>query len=290
MDDQDRTEIVHDGRVTRRRMLLGTAGAIGAAALLAACGDDDDSGGAATPTTSGGGTATTTGGGSETTAAGGSATTSGGGGGGETDLAKLLGIEEASAGKGQTIELGAVLALTGTGSFYGKTMSRGLDLAAKHIQELGGPTFKYTYLDHKSGDAPAGVQAMAELVSKKIQAKFASYVDDLGAMLGATAENKMFTLDGGGGTSIFGQGQPYFWGTRAITPERPDARAVQVAARAVPGFQDHRVRGLGHRRAEQQHDQGRHPQARSRTAGTSSTTSTSSSRWVARTSPRCCRR
>jgi len=33
---------------------------------------------------------------------------------------------------------------------------------------------------------------MAELVSKKVQAKFASYVDDLGAMLSATAENKMF--------------------------------------------------------------------------------------------------
>ena len=40
-------------------------------------------------------------------------------------------------------------------------------------------------------------------------------------MLSSTAENKMFTLDGGGGTSIFGQGQPYFWGTRAITPNDP---------------------------------------------------------------------
>ena len=62
---------------------------------------------------------------------------------------------------------------------------------------------------------------MSELVAKGVQAKFASYVDDLGAMLSATAENKMFTLDGGGGTSTFGQGQPYFWGTRAITPNDP---------------------------------------------------------------------
>jgi ABC-type branched-subunit amino acid transport system substrate-binding protein len=37
-------------------------------------------------------------------------------------------------------------------------------------------------------------------------------------MLEDTAKNKIFTLDGGGGTSIFGQGIPYFWGTRAITP------------------------------------------------------------------------
>ncbi len=224
MDDRDVTEIVHEGRVTRRRMLFGTAGAIGAVAFLAACGDDDDSGSSATTaggaaTTVAGSTATTAGG-TETTA-GGSETTSGGSSGGGGDLTSLLKVDEASAGKGQTIELGAVLALTGTGSFYGKTMSRGLDLAAKHIEELGGPTFKYTYLDHKSGDAPAGVQAMAEIVSKKIQAKFASYADDLGAMLSSTAENKVFTLDGGGGTSNFAQGKPYFWGTRAITPNDP---------------------------------------------------------------------
>ena len=51
-----------------------------------------------------------------------------------------------------------MLALTGSGSFYGKTMSRGLDLAAKHIEAAGGPTFNYTYIDHKSGDAAAGVR------------------------------------------------------------------------------------------------------------------------------------
>ena len=114
-----------------------------------------------------------------------------------------------------------MLALTGTGSFYGKTMSRGLDLAAKHIAELGGPTFKYTYLDHKSGDPAAGVQAMAELVSKGIQAKFASYGDDITAMLSSTIENKVFTFDGGGGTGITAQNKPFFWGTRAITPNDP---------------------------------------------------------------------
>jgi branched-chain amino acid transport system substrate-binding protein len=204
--DKHLTEIVHEGRVTRRRLLFGTAGAIGAAALLAACGGDDDDDAGSGDTTADGTTAGSAG---------------GGGAVAEPDWATMLGIEEASAGAGKTIELGAVLALTGTGSFYGKTMSRGLDLAKKHIAAAGGPTFNYTYLDHKSGDAPAGVQAMSELVAKGIQAKFASYADDLGAMLSATAENKVFTLDGGGGTSIFAQGQDFFWGTRAITPNDP---------------------------------------------------------------------
>ena len=34
----------------------------------------------------------------------------------------------------------------------------------------------------------------------------------------ARKQFKIFTLDGGGGTSSFGQGLDYFWGTRAITP------------------------------------------------------------------------
>ena len=152
-----------------------------------------------------------------------------------------------------------MLALTGTGSFYGKTMSRGLDLGAKHIAELGGPTFKYTYLDHKSGDAAAGVQAMAELVAKGIQAKFASYGDDIGAMLSSTTENKVFTLDGGGGTGIFAQGKPYFWGTRAITPNDPMPGAVQVDQGDLPGRQDGRRDRVGPRRRQQRDHQERHP-------------------------------
>ena len=210
MTDKQEYEIVHERRVTRRTLLIGATGAIGAAAFLAACGSDE---GEADPAT-----AATTG---ETTAPAAGGTTAPAAGGADMGLIKMLGIDSASAGAGMTIELGAVLALTGSGSFYGKTMSRGLDLAAKHIEAAGGPKFSYIYIDHKSGDAAAGQAAMTELGSKGVQAKFASYIDDLGAMLAGTAQYKMFTLDGGGGTSIFGQAQPFFWGTRAITPNDP---------------------------------------------------------------------
>jgi len=40
-------------------------------------------------------------------------------------------------------------------------------------------------------------------------------------MTDGTTQYKIFTLDGGGGTSIFNQGKPFFWGTRAITPNDP---------------------------------------------------------------------
>ncbi len=216
------------GRVTRRSMLLGAVGVMGTAAFLAACGDDDEEGGDTGDT--GGTTASGDTGG--TTA--GTAAEGGGGGDIGAELATMLGIEEATSGKGQTVDLGAVLALTGSGSFYGKTMSRGLDLAAKHIEAAGGPKFNYIYIDHKSGDAAAGEAAMTELSSKGVGAKFASYVDDLGAMLAGTAQYKMFTLDGGGGTSIFGQGQPYFWGTRAITPNDPMPGLFQYLKETLP--------------------------------------------------------
>ncbi len=145
------------------------------------------------------------------------------------------------------MDVGAVLALTGTGSFYGKTMSRGLDLAAKHIEAAGGPKLNIIYLDHKSGDAAAGKAAITELGSKNVPAKFASYADDLGAMTDGTTQYKIFTFDGGGGTGLFNQGKPYFWGTRAITPERRAAGAVQVHEGHHPGRQDRRPHGLGHR-------------------------------------------
>jgi branched-chain amino acid transport system substrate-binding protein len=138
-----------------------------------------------------------------------------------TQLASMLKIDAATSGKGMPFKMGSVLALTGSGSFYGKTMSRGIDLALEHIKAAGGPDIQVKYYDHKSGDAAAGQQAITELGSAGYPAKLASYVDDLGAMLAGTAQYKMFTLDGGGGTSIFGQAQPFFWGTG---PSRPTTR------------------------------------------------------------------
>lgn len=151
-----------------------------------------------------------------------------------TQLAKMLKIDPKYAAKGMDFSVGAVLALSGTGSFYGKTMSRGTDLAVQHIKAAGGPNFKVIYKDHKSGDAAAGQTAVTELGAAGVPAKLASYVDDLGAMFQGTEQYKMFTLDGGGGTSIFGQGKPYLWGTRAITPNDPMPGLFQYLHKAVP--------------------------------------------------------
>lgn len=191
------------GRMTRRQ-LFRTAGVGGAALaagpLLAACGSND-SGGNATSSSSSSGA---------------------GAGTGSSDVQKILDyigpIDPASSGKGMKYDMGLVLAFTGPGAFFGRTMSAGAKLAVAHIEALGGPSFNLIPKDHKSGDPQAGVQAVKELGFDKVPAALASYNDDLGAMLPGTEQYKMFTFDGGGGTSTYAQGKPYFWGTRAITP------------------------------------------------------------------------
>jgi branched-chain amino acid transport system substrate-binding protein len=212
------------GRHHRFRLLSLVLAILLAASALAACGDDDDDSGASSGDDTTATTAATddTSGGAATTAA---TEETGGGeasGGGGDDLLAAIGFDAADeACGGQSIPVGSVLALTGPGSFYGTTMSRGIDLAVDQIAAAGGPQFEVKYYDHKSGDAAAGQQAITELGEGGYQAKLASYVDDLGAMLAGTAQYEMFTFDGGGGTSIFGQAQPFFWGTRAITPNDP---------------------------------------------------------------------
>lgn len=194
-------------RTRKPRLVAAVAITAVAGLLVGACSDDDESSETSAPATTEGGSdssAPASTDGTDTTAAPG------------TNLSTILGWDNSLSGV--QCKFGAVLALTGSGSFYGATMSRGIDLAIELIKEAGGPQFEVKYWDHQSGLPEPGVKAMKEMVAEGISVKLASYVDDLGAMLGDTSTSKVFTLDGGGGTSIFGQGVPYFWGTRAITP------------------------------------------------------------------------
>src|SRR5690349_2062151 len=173
-----------DGRMTRRKLLgaLGGAGvaAVAAPAFLAACGSSSKkttstTAASSSPTTAS--SATT----AASSAASGGATTAGStagstaaSGDGGTTLASILQIDPTIAGKGKDWQMGAVLAQTGAGAFYGKTMSRGIDLAVKHIVAAGGPNIKVLYYDHKSGDAAAGKAAITDLGTKHVPAKLAS--------------------------------------------------------------------------------------------------------------------
>lgn len=209
--------------VSRRQVLrlLGAGGAaVAVAPLLAACGSSG------TPKSSSSGAPSSS---------GPAGSTGGPGAGSVQDIAKYIGpIDAAHAAKGVSYTFGAVLALSGPGSFYGQVMSKGINLAVKHIAALGGPNFHVVYKDHKSGDPTAGATVVSELGLAKTPVMLASYVDDLGAMFAGSAQYEILSLDGGGGTGLFGNAKPFFWGTRADTPTDPFPGVVEYITKKMP--------------------------------------------------------
>lgn len=153
-------------------------------------------------------------------------------------LATVLGIDPAADnGAGKTFPLGAVLALSGGGAAYGTSMKNAIDLAVEQIAAAGGPTIEVSYKDLKSGDPAAGQVAITELGEAGIPAKITDYVDNLGSMLAGTEQYEVFTFDAGGGTSVFAQGLPFFWGTRAVTPTDVLPGILEYAKRADPDIE-----------------------------------------------------
>lgn len=149
-------------------------------------------------------------------------------------LKELLGVESGTEAGDVDFTLGAVLALSGPGAFYGKAMTKGIELAAAQIKSAGGPSISIEYLDNKSGSAQAGANSTRQLGSKRISACLSSYVGSLGSMLPGVEQYKILTLDGGGGTSNFAQGKDYFWGMKAVEPDDYFPGVVQYWQQAFP--------------------------------------------------------
>jgi len=144
---------------------------------------------------------------------------SGTGGATGDQIKKVLNLDGTNLGTGMHFKLGIVLALTGPGSYYGRIQGNGAKLGVAQIKAAGGPDIELIFKDHKSADAQAGARAARELGIAGVSAVLTSYVGDIGAMFPGLAQYKMLGLDGGGGTSDFGQSKPYFWGMRAIEPD-----------------------------------------------------------------------
>lgn len=135
-----------------------------------------------------------------------------------SEIEKLLGpFDKATSGKGMTIPVGAVLAFTGSGSYYGTVMSQGINLAVKHIKAMGGPDFKLIYRDNQSGLPQPGISAAREFGTSGVKIMLSSYGADFDAMLPEIAQYKIFALDAGGANpSVLGK--PFFWSTTLDAP------------------------------------------------------------------------
>jgi branched-chain amino acid transport system substrate-binding protein len=67
-----------------------------------------------------------------------------------------------------TLQIGALFAMTGEGSFYGDVMSKGSQLAVDQVNAAGGAggyTFELQVEDHRSGNVDAAVSAARKLIN-----------------------------------------------------------------------------------------------------------------------------
>lgn len=99
-------------------------------------------------------------------------------------------------------KFGQILAMTGAGSWYGTTMSRGAELAAEEVNANGGVCgFKLVPVveDHKSGDTSAGQSAARKLINlDKVPFIEGSYGSICTSIQPICAENKIVLVNGGG--------------------------------------------------------------------------------------------
>jgi branched-chain amino acid transport system substrate-binding protein len=136
------------------------------------------------------------------------------------NLLTLLGLTPEEALAGETLNLGAVLPLSGGGEkAYGKSMTEGLNLAVEEIAASGGPTMNFDVKDNGTADPQKSVTAINELGNAGVPAILSSLVNAFGAMNEGVEKYQILALDGGGGTATWNQGVPYFYGTRAISPD-----------------------------------------------------------------------
>jgi branched-chain amino acid transport system substrate-binding protein len=149
-------------------------------------------------------------------------------------IARLLGVNRRYAGAGLTFDIGAVYPQTGAGAVYGAHLSDIPDLAFRHIAAMGGPKFNLILKDNRSGDPQAGVQAVRDLGFANVPMMLSSYAADLGAMLTGIKLYKILSLDGSGGTSVFAQNKPYFWGSIATTPNDALPGVVKFIQQTMP--------------------------------------------------------
>lgn len=149
-------------------------------------------------------------------------------------IAKLLGVERRYAGAGLRFDIGAVYPETGAGAVYGAHVGDIPKLAFKHIAAMGGPHFNLILKDNRSGDPQAGAQAVRELGFAKVPMMLSSYAADLGAMLTGIDRYHILSLDGSGGTSIFAQDKPCFWGSIATTPNDAMPGVIAYLTAAMP--------------------------------------------------------
>ncbi len=111
---------------------------------------------------------------------------------------KLFPGSASQQGQGKTLQVGMNLAMTGSGSFYGKVMSSGAELAAGQILGYNGANLNITINDHL-GDTQTSVTGVQRLITQNsIKVLETSYAAPSEALIPMIHQHNILMFNGGG--------------------------------------------------------------------------------------------
>ncbi|HHE40600.1 MAG TPA: ABC transporter substrate-binding protein, partial [Candidatus Cloacimonetes bacterium] len=105
------------------------------------------------------------------------------------------------AADSKDFKFGAILAMTGSGSWYGMTMERGINIAVDEINSaggVGGYNFVCSVEDHKSGLTTPAQNAFRKFTSiDKISAILSSFSAPTLSIMAMARQKKIIVFNGG---------------------------------------------------------------------------------------------
>jgi branched-chain amino acid transport system substrate-binding protein len=119
-------------------------------------------------------------------------------------------------------KFGLILAMTGSGSWYGMTMERGTRIAIEEINKAGGVSgYKFSCVaeDHKSGQSTAAQNAFRKLTSiEKVSAILSSFSAPTLSIMKMAKQEKILVFNGGAsGPQLINI--PFLYNTRMLGDE-----------------------------------------------------------------------
>ena len=119
-------------------------------------------------------------------------------------------------------KFGQILAMTGSGSWYGITMERGTSIAVEEINKAGGVAgYKLSYVveDHKSGLSTPAQNAFRKFTSiDKVSTIFSSFSAPTLSIMDMAREKKILVWNGGASSPKL-VGVPFLYNTRMLGDE-----------------------------------------------------------------------
>lgn len=126
----------------------------------------------------------------------------------------------ASAADPTEFRIGAILAMTGSGSWYGQVMSQGALIAMDEFNTKGGidgVKFKLVIEDHQSGSGAAAINGFNKLVNvDKVPFSFTSYTAPTLSIVPVATEKHVLLLNGGAVGPKLVKASPYLFNNRML--------------------------------------------------------------------------